>query len=105
MKRQQLLWHLIGHPAGHHFVWSNVQTLIVGCESTDRDRVLKAIYEDLKHGAGQLSKSRPSMLACQLEDIDDEGWNQLHGESGLAAMSGRLLLESPRTKPYQLCSL
>ena len=78
-------------PGGHYFVWSNVQTLIVRCESTDQDRVLKAIYDDLKHGAGQLSKTRPSMLACQLEDIDDEGWNQLRSESGLAAMSGRLL--------------
>jgi hypothetical protein len=78
-------------PGGHYFVWSNVETLIVRCESTDQDRVLKAIYDDLKHGAGQLSETRPSMLACQLEDIDDEDWNQLRGESGLAAMSGRLL--------------
>jgi hypothetical protein len=78
-------------PAGHYLVWSNIETLIVGCESTDRDRVLKAIYEDLKRGSDQLTKTRPSMLACQLEDIDDEGWNQLRGESGLAAMSGRLL--------------
>lgn len=78
-------------PDAHYFVLSNIETLIVGCESTDKNRALKAIYEDLKHGAGQLSKTRPSMLACQLEDIDDEGWNQLRGESGLAAMSGRLL--------------
>jgi hypothetical protein len=78
-------------PDAHYFVLSNMETLIVGCESTDKNRVLKAIYEDLKRGAGQLSKTRPSMLACQLEDIDDESWNQLRGESGLAAMSGRLL--------------
>jgi hypothetical protein len=75
----------------HYFVWSNVETLIVGCESTDRDRVLKAIYDDLKHGAGQLSKTRPSLLACRLEEIDDEAWDKLRGESGLAAMTGRLL--------------
>lgn len=78
-------------PDAHYFVWSNVETLIVGCESTDRDRVLKAIYADLKHGAGQLSKTRPSMLACRLEEIDDEDWTKLRGESGLAAMTGRLL--------------
>lgn len=78
-------------PDAHYFVLSNDATLIVGCESTNRDRVLKAIYEDLKHGAGQLSKTRPSMLACQLEEIDDEDWTKLRGESGLAAMTGRLL--------------
>ncbi len=78
-------------PDAHYFVLSNAQTLIIGCESTDKNCVLKAIYEDLKHGAGQLSKTRPSMLACQLEDIQDEDWSLLQGESGLAAMSGRLL--------------
>jgi hypothetical protein len=39
-------------PDSHYFVLSNVETLIIGCESTDKNRVLKAIYEDLKHGAG-----------------------------------------------------
>jgi hypothetical protein len=78
-------------PNAHYFVLSNAETLIIGCESTDKNRVLKAIYEDLRHGAGQLSKTRPSMLACQLEDIQDEDWSALQGETGLAAMSGRLL--------------
>jgi hypothetical protein len=83
-------------PDAHYFVLSGGQTLILGCESTDRDRVLKAIYEDLKHGAGQLSGTRPAILACQLEDIDDENWSELRGETGLAAMSGRLLGSSER---------
>lgn len=78
-------------PNAHYFVLSNAETLVIGCESTDKNRVLKAIYEDLRHGAGQLSKTRPSMLACQLGDIQDEDWNSLQGETGLAAMSGRLL--------------
>jgi hypothetical protein len=67
-------------PDAHYFVLSNIETLIVGCESTDKNRVLKVIYEDLKRGAGQLFKIRPSMLACQLEEIDDEDWNKLRGE-------------------------
>jgi hypothetical protein len=83
-------------PDAHYSVWSNVETLIVGCESTNRDRVLKAIYEDLKRGAGQVSKTRPSMLACQLEEIDDEDWSKLTGETGLAAMTGRLLVNPDR---------
>jgi hypothetical protein len=56
--------------------------------------VLKAIYEDLKRGAHQLSKTRPSMLACQIEDLEDDAWERLRGNSGLAAMTGRLL-QSP----------
>ncbi len=74
----------------HYFVLSGSETLIIACESTDEDRVLKAIYEDLKHGAGQLSGTNPSLLACQLEDIYDEDWDQLKSETGLAAMSARL---------------
>jgi hypothetical protein len=58
--------------------------------------VLKAIYEDLKHGAGQLSGTRPSLLACQLEDIDDKDWDELRSGTGLAAMSERLLGSAKR---------
>jgi hypothetical protein len=36
------------------------------------------------------------MLACQLEEIEDEDWSKLQGETGLAAMSGRLLGSSER---------
>ena len=81
-------------PHGHYFVMSGRNTLIFGCESTDSDRVLKAIYEDLKRGADQLSKTRPSMLACQIEDLEDDAWEQLRGNTGLAAMTARLL-QSP----------
>ena len=81
----------------HYSVLSGTQTMIVACESTDNDRVLKAIYEDLKHGAGQLSGTRAAILACQLEDIYDEDWSKLQGETGLAAMSNRLLEGSNRT--------
>lgn len=83
-------------PDAHYFVWSNRETLIVGCESSDKDRVLKAIYEDLKHGAGQLSKTRPSMLACKVEEIDDEAWDRLRSKSGLAVWTGRLLQNPER---------
>jgi len=32
-------------PGAHYLVLSNRETLIIGCESTDKNRVLKAIYE------------------------------------------------------------
>jgi hypothetical protein len=84
-------------PHGHYFVMSNRETLILGCESTDSDRVLKAIYEDLKRGADQLSKTRPSMLACQIEELEDDAWDKLRGESGLAQWTGRLFQNPERS--------
>jgi len=83
-------------PAAHYLVLSNRETLIVGCESTDGNRVLKSIYGDLKRGANQFSKTRPGLIACQLEDIEDNGWSQLQGKTGLAAMTARLLESSDR---------
>jgi hypothetical protein len=77
-------------PGGHYLVMSNRETLILGCESSDSDKVLKAIYEDLKRGADQLSKIRPSKLACRIEELED-AWEQLRGDTGLAAMTARLL--------------
>jgi hypothetical protein len=53
-------------PAAHYLVLSNRETL-----------VLKAIYEDLKRGASQFSKTRPGLIACQLQDIEDDDWKQL----------------------------
>jgi hypothetical protein len=73
-----------------------LETLIIGCESTEKDRVLKAIYEDLKRGADQLSKTRPSMLACQIEDLEDDAWERLRGDSGLAAITARLFENTAR---------
>jgi hypothetical protein len=83
-------------PHGHYFVMSNRETLILACESTDSDRVLKAIYEDLKRGADQLSKTRPSMLACKIEELEDDAWDRLRGNSGLTQWTGRLLQNPER---------
>lgn len=82
--------------AAHYFVFSNSFTLIVGCESSERDRVLKAIYAELKHGADQLSKTRPGLLACFIEDIYDEDWSQLTSNSGLANMTHNLMASPQR---------
>jgi len=84
-------------PSAHYFVFSNSFTLIVGCESTEADRVLKAISEELKDGADQLSKTRPALMACFLEEIDDDAWSQLISNSGLANMSYAFLASSDRT--------
>jgi hypothetical protein len=84
-------------PDAHYFLLSGVHTLVVACESTYKNRVLRAIYDDLKRGAGQLSGTRPSILACQIEDIYDEDWPHLQGRTGLTMMSNRLLHSSERS--------
>ena len=82
----------------HYFVsTSGNRTLMIGCESTNNDRVLKSIYDDLKHGSGQLSGTRPAILACQLEDIEDEAWSELRRQSGLAQWTNRLIRSTNRT--------
>ena len=83
-------------PQAHYFVLSNRETFIIGCESADTDRVLKSIYEDLKKGASQLSKSRPSLLACQIRELEDDSWDKLASNSGLAQWTGRLLRNPER---------
>ncbi len=62
-------------------------TLIIKCESTKADRVLKAIYEELREGATQFSNAGPAVLACFIEDIDDAAWSELAQQSGLRVMT------------------
>jgi hypothetical protein len=36
------------------------------------------------------------MLACQIEDLEDDAWERLLGNSGLAAITARLLQRAER---------
>lgn len=72
-------------------------TLIVKGGSTQRDKVLKAIYEELKHGATQFSATRPALLACFIEDIDDSSWSELAQNSGLQIITHRLFSPAERS--------
>jgi hypothetical protein len=87
-----------GFGGAHFAVMSNeAATFVIKCESTDKDRVLKAIYEELKDGATQLSGTRPGLLACFIEDIDDDAWEKVRDKSGLRAMTIRLLSNPERS--------
>ena len=82
----------------HFFVFSNRNTtVVIKCESLQRDRVLKAIYDELKKGATQFSRTRGGLLACFIEDINEDGWNQLSQDSGLSAMTHRLFANPERS--------
>lgn len=63
-------------------------TIIIRTESQKRDRILKAIFEELEKGSDQLTKTRPSILACYIEEIEEDEWVLLKDESGLANMTG-----------------
>ncbi len=81
--------------AGHYSIVSGPQTLIIVCESTNNNRLLASIYPDLRKGARQLSGTRPSLLACRIEDIDEEDWDKLRiGNGGLDLLSRKLFTSS-----------
>jgi hypothetical protein len=66
-------------------------TIIIGCESAEPNKVLDAIYDELKRGASQLSGDRPALLGCLIEEVEDKDWKELQGGSGLQAVAARLL--------------
>ena len=57
--------------------------------------MLASIYADLRYGARQLTGIRPTLLACQIEDIDDQDWDKVRSENGgLASLSRKLFTSS-----------
>jgi hypothetical protein len=71
-------------------------TTIVRCESPEANKVLEAIYDDLKKGASQFSGKRPSFLSCLIEEIEDKDWEELQQGSGLQAVAARLFRNPSR---------
>ena len=84
---------------GAHFAISSNQehTLILKCQGVERDEVLSAIYEELKGAADQFSKTRPALIACFLEELDDSAWVRLAEKSGLQVMTHKLFDNSERS--------
>lgn len=75
---------------------SRETTIIIRCESAESNKVLDAIYDELKKGASQLSGTRPALLGCLIEEVEDKDWKDLQGGSGLQAVAARLLENSTR---------
>lgn len=81
-------------PDAHYAVISGKKgTIIIRTESQKRDRVLKAIFEELEKGSDQLTKTRPSILACYIEEIEENEWELLKDEGGLANMTGAFFVK------------
>lgn len=81
-------------PAAHYAVISgNKGTIIIRTESQKKDRILKAIFEELEKGSEQLSKTRPSILACFIEEIGEDEWELLKDEGGLANIAGEFFIK------------
>ena len=76
-------------------------TIAIRCESAEPNKVLEAIYDDLKKGASQFSGTRPALLGCLIEEIEDEGWKTLQSGTGLQAVAARLL-ENPSRRHINL---
>jgi len=68
----------------------NETTIVIRCQSAEPNKVLDAIYDELKKGASQLSGTRPALLGCLIEEIEDKDWKELQGGTGLQAVAARL---------------
>ena len=79
-------------PRSHFATVSNNEiTIIIKVASETEDNVLKALYDELKKSLDQFSNERPTLIACYIEGIYPEQWEALRKESGLAAITSRLL--------------
>ncbi|MBI4847704.1 MAG: hypothetical protein HY808_03895 [Nitrospirae bacterium] len=78
---------------GSHFavVSNNDVTFVIKVESEENDKVLKTIYDELKSSLNQFSTKRPGLIACNIEGIYPEQWEELKGETGLTVMTRHLL--------------
>lgn len=89
-------------PDAHYAVISGQRgAVIIRAESQKRDRILKAIFDELEKGADQLSKTKPSILACYIEEIKENEWDLLKDEGGLANMT-RAFFMKDRNKHVNL---
>lgn len=80
-------------PHAHFAVKSDdVCTLIIRVESEATDRVLSSIFEEMKKGSAQFSKTRPALLACFIEEIYDDDWESLRRNSGLVDMTAAFFI-------------
>lgn len=76
----------------HFTVLSNKEmTIIIKIASEEKDVVLRTIYGGLKDSLGQFSGNRPALIACCIEGIYPEQWEELKSDSGLAAMTTHLI--------------
>ncbi len=81
-------------PDAHYAVVSGKKgTIIIRTESQKRDMILKAIFEELEKGSDQLTKTRPSILACYIEEIEEDEWELLKDEGGLVNMAGAFFVK------------
>lgn len=85
-------------PFGYYAVASGRgSTTILVCESAERTKINRAIYDDLKTGASQLSGTRPAILTCLIEEVEEKDWAVLRQPGyGLQAIARRLFSNTSR---------
>lgn len=77
-------------------------TIIIKIQSEEKDRILKAIYDEIKKCLDQFSKTRPALIACHIEGVLPEEWELLKGENGLARMVTHFLNRENATHIHTL---
>ncbi len=77
-------------PKSHFATLGNEsKTLIVKIETTLEESVLSNIFDEMKEASKQFSGKRPGLIACHIEGIFSNEWQQLKGDSSLANMTYR----------------
>ncbi len=71
--------------------------IIITAQSEKESVILKRIYEELKEASKQLSSSRPSMICCFIDGIEENQWESLKDESGLNYMTQKFFSGSNRS--------
>lgn len=66
---------------------NNHNTLIIKIETTLEERVLSNIFDELKKASKQFSGRNAGLIACHIEGIFPNEWQQLMGDSSLAHMT------------------
>ena len=69
------------------------KTLIIKIESVLEDSVVTNIYNELKDSLDQFSGERPGLIACHIEGVFPNEWEQLKGDSALGKMTRELFLK------------
>ena len=65
------------------------KSLIIKIETTVEESVLTNIFQEMKKASKQFSGKHPGLIACHVEGIFPNEWEQLKGDSSLANMTYR----------------
>jgi hypothetical protein len=100
---QQEVEHHVGTAHVHlAFAGQGADFAVFAATSEKPDRVLYAIYRQLKGAASQFSLQRPAMVWTYIEDIEPREWRSFVEDSGLQRMSYKYMAGKTRQHVFSM---